>query len=415
MNESPEKKPPQDLLDWLGISDAPNWRVARLLGGMLGAILVVAVPLLFFGALFAAGGVLWHTVALALPGGNEGINLGAGALIAALLGAPFVIWGTVLKHRALDLSNASFFNDKINDALASLYSRRQETRSVTHDGEEQILTEWKDDILQRSAAIDRLEGLAREKPSEAPRIADMLSVYIRELSRTNPALEHRRTKWVALVEPEDDSEPMSESEALSHLGLHPDDVTIEALQNWSRSLRPYRTDVEKAAQTLGRLKGIPGVDAEAIRIDLRGANLQHFDLAARQADGLDAMFSGAKMAKARLEGAFLDKAHLEDVNLANARMEGARLDGARMQGARLRGTRLEGASLRGTQIEGVALWKTNLTGAEGLSPEQLATAFGDGSVTLPEGMDPPAHWPDCELDWETLKTERAKWRASRSA
>jgi hypothetical protein len=35
--------------------------------------------------------------------------------------------------------------------------------------------EWEDDVVRRNAAIDRLEGLVRERPEEAERVARLLS------------------------------------------------------------------------------------------------------------------------------------------------------------------------------------------------------------------------------------------------
>jgi hypothetical protein len=85
------------FLGWLGISDVPNWEVARPLGRLIGVMLTLAFPLLFVTALVAAFAVTWHTIRLGITGATEGINLGAGALVAALLGSPFLIWSTIKK------------------------------------------------------------------------------------------------------------------------------------------------------------------------------------------------------------------------------------------------------------------------------------------------------------------------------
>lgn len=497
MTESPDKKPPQDILDWLAIRNAPNWRVARLLGGVFGAILIVAVPLLFFGALLAAGTVLQHTVAMALSGRSEGINLGAGALIAALLGAPFVIWGTVLKHQTVRYQKEGHMTDRISKAVEQLgaektvntevrylqYKRKSKgdevfetrvrknvKRNLPHDVCKIVAKPWETiqetvpNLEVRIGAILSLERIAQDstthdKGRDHVMVMQILCEYVRENSNA------RQPKELGRGERETPGKDTTEEEHKTHL----DAVRkrSEAIQKWATSLPKPRADVQLALTVIGRRSpeqrrveaawpnpldqakrwpfdpdflrqrdepgkaAMPRVEFDAIkarlsewrrdrrkytgyRLDLRGANLQRFDLAARQPDGSDAVFSGAKMAKARLEGAFLDGAHLKDVNLANARMEGARLDGARMQGARLRETRMEGASLERTRLEGAALWNTNLTGAQGLTPEQLATVFGDASVTLPEGVERPAHWPLRKLGWSTLKAERAKWLASPS-
>jgi uncharacterized protein YjbI with pentapeptide repeats len=404
-------------------------------------------------------------------------NLGLGALLAALLGAPFLIWGTWLKHKATaiqhrlaDLTDASMFNDKINAAVEGLYSRRQVTRVVVKDDTEAVLTEWQDDILKRGAAIDRLEGLARERPSETPRIADMLSIYVRELSREFPAKDSPRRKWQLLVEPDDDSAPLDSSGALYALDLHPDDVTIEGLGRWAAALAPCRTDMEKAAQALGRLRNIPGIVEDDVKIDLRGAMLQSFDL--RSLDFREASLEGARMEganlrgvqfantelrkariegadlryanmeradleQARMEGADLGYAQLEWSNLSNARMDGADLTGARMDGADLTGARMKGADLTGARMDGAGLTgarmddltEATLRGACArsvnyssvrISGDKVKSMFGDASVILPGGVGPdspdwPAHWPKWKLVGEDFWTEWRKWQADPAA
>ena len=100
---------PKDFLDWLGLTSVPRWAKARLLGSLFGLIIVG-----FFGiAICAAAAVLIKTIAAVFGAGVEGPNLGAGALIAAILGGPFLIWGTVLKHRALGFQKEGHITDRI--------------------------------------------------------------------------------------------------------------------------------------------------------------------------------------------------------------------------------------------------------------------------------------------------------------
>jgi hypothetical protein len=130
----------------------------------------------------------------------------------------------VIKQKTLALSETALFNDKVNAALQGLNSRRQITRVITAGGEEKILTEWEDDIVQRNGAIDRLEGLANERPSEVPRIASMLSVYVRELSSVSDPQTHPRQKYSELVDPISDTVSLSKDEALEQLGVTEDDI-----------------------------------------------------------------------------------------------------------------------------------------------------------------------------------------------
>ena len=64
---------------------------------------------------------------------------------------------------------------EFNIATADLSARRQITINKSDV--------WQDDLLKRNAAIDTLEGLARENPGATGRITRMLSVYVREMTR----------------------------------------------------------------------------------------------------------------------------------------------------------------------------------------------------------------------------------------
>jgi uncharacterized protein YjbI with pentapeptide repeats len=178
--------------------------------------------------------------------------------------------------------------------------------------------------------------------------------------------------------------------------------------------------MENAVQTLGRLRAIAGVDADAVTIDLRAANLQGIDFEGGN-------FNRARLNGAQLQGANLEDAHFQRALLWDAQMQGAHLCNAQMQGAGIQLAQMQGADLTEARIQGVEIFKTkfdaksflggaNLTGGAisdtDLSPlrissEQLNTAFGDGSVTLPDHIDWPAHWPR-----ETLGIDfESQWRA----
>ena len=88
-----------------------------------------SVVLALFGlALLAAVFVLWHSVQLAISGATDGVNLGSGALIAALLGAPFVIWGTILKHQTLRHQKEGHITDRISKAVEQLGAEKKVDR-----------------------------------------------------------------------------------------------------------------------------------------------------------------------------------------------------------------------------------------------------------------------------------------------
>jgi len=277
--------------------------------------------------LFLFAGTLWsiwwafNGEPFALTASGSGGLFGLGAIVAALLGAPFVVWGAIVKQRTLDLQDAAHFNDKITSAAQGLAARHQVTRVVGRGERMRVLTEWHDDLVSRANAIGRLEALASERPESAAKIARMLSIYVRELSREHPAQ------------------------------VPPNETTPDQFRRWAWKLKPVRTDMELAAQSIGRLQNIKGHTIQPGDIDLRRANLQGFNL--ERSD-----FSGAMLREARLDGAFfagrvdgvLKGASFRNANLLDTGFIGAHASDSQFQGANL-GADFTAAILDGSTFE----------------------------------------------------------------
>lgn len=227
--------------------------------------------------------------------------------LGAVIALPFTLIRVRQTQRQTDLQDEALFNDKINAAATDLAARRQVTR-VLHEGTqgECTVTEWEDDLVTRAAAIDRLEGLAKERADAAPRIARMLSIYVQELSREYPARQ-----------------PPVANQRFPYAKT--DDVN--ALNEWFEELRSKkRWDSERAVKALGRLNKPGTKTAKALSqgdIDLRQCNLQGFEL-------IRLSFDGGVFSYARLEGA-----HLYFSSFVSAQLDWADLSGAHVIGVDL--------------------------------------------------------------------------------
>jgi hypothetical protein len=394
-----------------------------------------------FGTLFLGLlAVLWELILSALPDPENARDVWSWrfsmvkltaltATVGAVVALPFTLVRLTLTRRQTETNVEALFNNKIDAAVSDLHAQRQVTRWTRDDAS----NGWEDDVTRRNGAINRLEGLAGEDPNAAPRIARMLSVYVRELSRE------------------------------FHAEVAPETNDVEAIKEWTKSLEPARSDMQNAAQVLGRLKSVSGLALEDGEIDLRGANLQGCDLS-----GLNfnkALFGGAK-----LQGANLSNAELQEANLGNAKLQGAKLFIAKLQGADLSDAKLLGADLRLTKLQSTILEDAEMEGADlrsaqligaylkdtkmyaanlrsaklhgaylegvefdeatalktadflgaqvkginftniSISQTQLETMFGDASVILPSGRGPddeswPEHWSKEELDWNDFHTQ----------
>ena len=277
---------------------------------------------------------------------------GLTAVLGAVIALPFTLVRLKLSQQQTETAQESLFNDKINEATKGLYARRQITTWHRKQG---YVDHWQDDIVQRNAAIDRLEGLAKEKPTEIPRIARLLSVYVRELSAEVPPHEP------------------------------PNDATPDELRDWAQALPKLRSDMEKAVQTLGSLANVAPDPLENGEIDLRGANLQSADL------------KGVKFDKALLQG---------------AQVQGAFLDRAQLQGADLHGARFDDTTdLSAVTLRGAALSAVDCTNVPQMQTH-LDDIYGDASVGLPKGVTAPDHWYAPNRDEPDFVEAWREWQAT---
>ncbi|UWR78780.1 pentapeptide repeat-containing protein [Phaeobacter inhibens] len=364
------------------------------------------------------------------------------ATLGAVVALPFTLIRIRLTREANKTADESLFNDKINAATEDLHAMRQRWDA------ERKQNIWEDDITRRNAAIDRLEGLVKERPDTAPRVSRLLSVYVRELSREVPA------------------------------EIPPEEPTPNELDSWLFGLTVKRSDMENAVQVLGRMKRIRAVNCVSISIDLRHANLQRFDLTGLDLSGAilsgshmqgsflrDTQFRNASLPFAKMQGtnlgnakmltsnlnwadlrqAFLGGAMLRGASLRHADMQGAKLYDAELQKADFTSTNLRGADLSGAKMQGIRLGGANMQGADisattidgssglnradlsgsllrqvdfsrtNIGLEQLNSGFGTTDTILPDGSGPdssdwPAHWPKIALKDPESLTQWRKWQ-----
>jgi uncharacterized protein YjbI with pentapeptide repeats len=130
------------------------------------------------------------------------------------------------------------------------------------------------------------------------------------------------------------------------------------------------------------------------RARLYKANLHKADLSS---------FEGERrtfLKSAYLEEAILTEANLSGADLRDSNLNGAYLTGANLTGADLSsflneppwGLKLNGADLTGADLTDADIGGTDLSGAKGLSYEQIEKAMGNHETKLPQGLDHPGSW-----------------------
>jgi len=248
----PEDRTPRDLLEWLGVTQEPSLHRSRLLGGFIGAVLV----LMFIMALITAFGVLLHTLGQMSSTDGPGPNLGAGALIAALLGAPFVIWGTALKHRTVTFQKEGHITDRINKAVEMLGAEKVEkVYSLGEDGKPIQAERTVANIEVRIGAILSLERIAQDstaydKGRDHVRVMEILCAYVRENSNARKPVDFPEDEWVPL------RDGARAEERAAHLSKRMERFSIDAQYSrawkWAQALPRPRPDIATALTVLGR-------------------------------------------------------------------------------------------------------------------------------------------------------------------
>jgi uncharacterized protein YjbI with pentapeptide repeats len=357
------------------------------LGNINSGLLFIAIAfwaLIFGSLLLGLLGVIWSFIMSPIP--QEGqiwnwrFSLAKMAALTATLGAvvalPFTLIRLTFTRTQTETAVEALFNDKINAAVEDLHAQRQVSVSAINGETKTHETVWQDDVTRRNGAIDRLEGLVQENANSAERIARMLSVYVRELSKT--------------VQPTPT----------------PENAQQEELQRWVNGLQPKRSDMENAFQVLGRLKYADLLNPDTKTLDLQRANLQACMLNRYS-------FFKTDFSLADMSATFLANTDLRRCTFIGTQLEGSHLRNANCQGSQFIISQFGiTTSLEGTNFRGAAMRSVDLTNVS-IGAKQLNDLFGDASVILPGGHGPghadwPEHWPEEKLDWGEFED---RWRA----
>lgn len=242
------------------------------------------------------------------------ILAGLTATLGAIVALPLTIVRISQNQQQIRNSAELLFNEKLGRALERLGARRQVTIPIQNSGSSE--TCWEDDVVARATAIDRLAGLAIERPEEVARIASMLTIYVRELSKEYPAQVHERQKYLEELATYFKSwsslavQGNAEPPTIAKLPVPSILATLMRHIEWAKGLHPFRSDVEKAVQTLGAVLKVRGAET-AKGPDLSHCNLQGFDMSSAQ-------LAPCRLVSTRLEGANLEFASLLYSDLTDA-------------------------------------------------------------------------------------------------
>ncbi|MCC5957993.1 MAG: pentapeptide repeat-containing protein [Rhodobacteraceae bacterium] len=306
---------------WLALSVSDNERPdpARRALEAFGWVYALIWFFLFGGVVISIWWVfngLPSPFSLAQGDGGAGL-LGLGTLIAALLGAPFVLWATLLKHQTLALQRDAHMVDRFD--VQSVVEHLGAVKTVLVDGVAQSVP----NIEVRIGAILSLERIAQDstrhdKGRDHVRVMEILCAYIRE-----------NTATPSLAREADEDGPFTP-----------------------------RTDIQIAIDVIKR-RGQEQIEIEAgqkYRLDLRGCDFRGVDLSRGS-------FRGAILARCRFEFALMQMSDFS----------GARFDYSVLNYLDCRKAKFVGADMRHCRIDkpeptaGGFVWTITMGDTTGLS------------------------------------------------
>jgi hypothetical protein len=273
------------------------------------------------------------------------------ALLACLAGGIAII-GAVYTARTFALNRHGQITDRF-------------TRAIDQLGSPQI------DV--RLGGIYALARIAQESPADHWPIMEILTAYVREHSKVDPAST------------QPDSAPGTDVQAILSV------ISQRRVEHdGPRRLDLSRVRLGQAVLGGAKLAGANFSEtdlsgAQVVNGDFRGADFTSADLSGAQvfvSDFSGAVFTSADLSKAMMGNVDFSQAELIDTNLERASLHRANMPWVHAIGANLRGAVLMGATLRWAHLDGANLEDASLDGA------QLDEASYTAATVWPSGFDP---------------------------
>jgi hypothetical protein len=425
------------LIGWLSgaisrpVADRMNQWLQRF-GQRIGALSSIGALLLFLLALvwlvlFGVTVVATFGGVLALQADPGSGGLGLGAVLIGLLGAPFLIWNTVIKQTTLNFQKEGHITDRISKAVEQLGAEKTvKVRGKDAKGDDITIEESKPNIEVRIGGLLSLERIAQDstrydRGRDHVRVMEILCAYVRENAPASGAKRSMREQYEELIEDTEHVQGMTSQELASRYGTEFEDKALDSdvLKHWAATLPLPREDIAMALRIIGR-RG-PGqllvearwgnndatakwvfeepcpsafeesqrssvtqeqieayrirldawkdrIDAyQGYRLDLRNTNLQRADLTNAVLSGallLQSRMQGSDLSDARLVAADLTDAWLQAAGLCRTRLSGAYLENARIESAYLRLLHGEGTYFEKARMDDANFWQASLDGAD---------------------------------------------------
>lgn len=300
-------------------------------------------------------------------------------------------------ERTTKATEEGLITDRINTAVAGLGAEK----TVKTKYKKETVEHTEPNLEVRTGALFALQRIMEDSVRDRPQIIQIISAYI----RNNAGYARELPKG---------------------------DHTDPSVWHGFAALRP-RADIDIALKILEKLPDDapprPDLHAADLRgLKLVGRNLSHMILRDAQMQGAGLQFAimqNTDLTSAQMQGSLVLYTKMQGANLFYAQMQGADLSHAGVQGANLLYAQMQGAVFEFVQFDAqknitFANFKgANFRGADvsqtpGIA-DHLDQIFGDASngdrrTPLPNGVDPPEHWPRDNLNTDDYITAWRDWQ-----
>ncbi len=371
-------------LVWLMLN-APD-RAERQRDLLTDALTALGWVLLPFWFLLLAG-TLWHLWLLfsGLDSFLDNVGFGMGAVVAAFLGGPFVIWGAVLKHRTVEFQKEGHITERISKAVEQLGAEKSVSRvmrNVTYEesGKTRTIFEGRLEdsdlpVHPDEADYGPWEVVQRTVPNIEVRIGGLLSLerIAQDSTRYDKGRDHVRVMEILCAYVRENAKAPS---------LAPDN-------DQDGPFFP-RSDVQMAIDVIKRRADaqVAIETSQKYRLDLRRTDFRGTDLSRGRFRGAllaECRFEFSRMRGADFSGAVFDRSVLSYVDGGLVKFIGASMNFCRIDKPE---PTIGGFAINFSlgDITGLSLVASNITALDYIGDGSQPT-FGTKDTQLEEELD----------------------------
>lgn len=432
-----------------------------------------AIGALLLSALFSVGiYLIWSLVSRVVSGGSDTVPAASAALtaIAAIFGAAFLTWRTVVAHwqaRAslaqVSIARESHYTTLFTKAVEQLGATRDVKRRAIDDGDNPPTlydyTETEPNLEVRLGAIYALERIAKDSERDRAPILEVFCSYVRNPQNCGNAVELKDIpddqikfrEWKNQLHPPridikacirilsgelaaNQNGDLSRSNLQNHIfidgalaGTNFDGSNLGASSfnnfnvdnsRFNRAIIVAVTfqnclirnaDLDEARFSHVRFEACHLTSSQAHRTQFSTSIVQSSDW--QNASFESSRFSSVIFVNSNLPGASFRDGVLDSVQFVQATLNFASFKNAYLNDVVFSHSEITGASFEGATLHKVGFFGSDLTNVAGLTKEMLSETFGDSTNILPNGMDLPQNWSPTPVEeaqiWQFMHPEYA--------